>query len=161
MMKTQLKWILTTHLFLGAVLIVTLPASAAVRFQGGFGVGPVIRPWGWYAPYYGPYGPYGFYGPHVYSRAGEVKLDTKDAEVFPRRQESQTYGKVRTTVAGYSASRQRPHVCAKESVAQGTHVVMQAGHWDIGCQPVNRKCPPHAVVPPDHRRGCKQHCRVA
>jgi len=86
-MKIHLKWILTVLLVFGAALIVTLPASAAVRFRGGFGVGPVIRPWGWYGPYYGPYGfsgPYGPYGPYVYPSAGEVKLDTKakDAEVF-------------------------------------------------------------------------------
>ena len=85
-MKTQLKRILITLLVLGASLITTLPAEARGRFGGGFFVGPAIRPWGWYSPFY--YRPYGFYGPYGYSygypNAGEVKLDTnvKDAEVF-------------------------------------------------------------------------------
>ena len=96
-MKIHLKWILTVQLVFGAALIVTLPASAAVRFRGGFGVGPVIRPWG-YAPYYGPYGFSGPYGPYVYPRAGEVKLDTKvkDAEVFINGAYAGTTGKLKS-----------------------------------------------------------------
>jgi hypothetical protein len=97
-MKTQLKWILTVLLVFGAALIVTLPASAAVRFRGGFAVGPVIRPWGWYAPYYGPYGFSEPYGPYMYPRAGEVKLDTKvkDAEVFINGAYAGTAGKLKS-----------------------------------------------------------------
>lgn len=71
-------------LVLGAFLIVTLPASAAVRFRGGFVVGPAFGPWGLYAPY--AYGPYGFYEayPGYYATAGELKLKTnvKDADVY-------------------------------------------------------------------------------
>ena len=87
-MKILLKSILMAVLISGVVSIATQPASASVRFRGGFFVGSAIRPWGWYAPYsygpYGPYGPYGFYGPYGYPSAGEVKLHTnvKDAEVF-------------------------------------------------------------------------------
>ena len=70
-------------LFVFAALIVTLPASAAVRhFRGGFGFGPAFGPWGyWYEPYY--YG-YGVYPMDLHPNAGHVKLDTKvkDAEVF-------------------------------------------------------------------------------
>ena len=98
-MKTQLKWIFSI-LFV-AVLMTTQPASASVRFHGGFFVGPVIRPWGWYGPYYGYYGPYGFYGPYrpyVYSNVGEVKLDTKvkDAEVFINGAYAGTAGKLKS-----------------------------------------------------------------
>jgi PEGA domain-containing protein len=94
-MKIHLKWILTVLLVFGAALIVTLPASAAVRFRGGFVVGPPIRPWGWYGPYYGPYG---FYGPYAYPNAGEVKLDTKvkDAEVFINGAYAGTAGKLKS-----------------------------------------------------------------
>jgi hypothetical protein len=98
-MKTQLKWMIFIMLLVfGAVLTVTQPASAAVRFRGGFFVG---RPWGWYAPYYGYYGPYGFYGPYgpyVYSNVGEVKLDTKvkDAEVFINGAYAGTVGKLKS-----------------------------------------------------------------
>ena len=68
-------------LLICAAVIVTLPASAAVRYvRGGFGYGPVFGPWG-----YG-YGPYSYGANSMYSHpnAGEVKLDTniKDAEVF-------------------------------------------------------------------------------
>jgi hypothetical protein len=62
-----------------AALIVTLPASAAVRYVGrGFG-GPAFGPWGYgYEPYY-----FGAY-PVSHPNAGQVKLDTKvkDAEVY-------------------------------------------------------------------------------
>jgi len=64
-----------------AALIVTLPASAAVRhFRGGFGFGPAFGPWGyWYEPYY-----YGAYPMFSHPNAGQVKLDTKvkGAEVY-------------------------------------------------------------------------------
>jgi hypothetical protein len=58
-------------LFLGAFLMVALPAGSAVRLQGAFVAG------GWYGP--PVYGPYGNYPP-----PGEVKLKTnvKDADVF-------------------------------------------------------------------------------
>ena len=94
-MKDQMKWILVLLLVFGFTLTSTLPASAAVGFRGGFVVGPPIRPWGWYAPYYGPYG---FYGPYVYSNAGEVKLDTKekDAEVFINGAYAGTAGKLKS-----------------------------------------------------------------
>ena len=68
-------------LLLGASLIVTLPASAAVRFGGGFFVGPAFGPLGWYGPaFYGPYAPY----PVYYANLGQVKLSTnvKDADVY-------------------------------------------------------------------------------
>jgi hypothetical protein len=68
-------------LFVCAALIVTLPASAAVRYvRGGFGFGPAFGPWGyWYAPYY-----YGGYPVVSHPHAGLVKLDTKvkNAEIF-------------------------------------------------------------------------------
>jgi hypothetical protein len=74
-------------LVLGAFLIMTLPASAAVGFRGGIVLGPAFGPWGWYSPFfYGPYGWYGSYGlyPAYYSNAGELKLKTnvKDADVY-------------------------------------------------------------------------------
>jgi hypothetical protein len=69
----------------GAMLAMTVPASATIRFGGGFVVGP--HPWGWYRPYfYGPYWPsYGYYGPYYgYPNAGQIKIDTnvKNAEVY-------------------------------------------------------------------------------
>jgi hypothetical protein len=74
--------ILRKLLFVCAVLAVTLPASAAVRYvRGGFGYGPAFGPWGyWYEPYY-----YGMYpGVVSHPNAGLVKLDTKvkGAEIF-------------------------------------------------------------------------------
>ena len=77
--------ILRKLLFVCAALVVTLPASAAVRYRGGigfgYGYGPMFGPWGyWYEPYY-----YGMYpGVISHPNAGLVKLDTKvkDAEVF-------------------------------------------------------------------------------
>ena len=93
-MKNRVKWTLTLLLVSSVALTSTLPASAAVGFRGGFFVGPPIRPWGWYAPYYGPYG----YGPYVYPNAGEVKLDTKekDAEVFINGAYAGTAGKLKS-----------------------------------------------------------------
>jgi len=71
----------------GAFLIMTLPASAAVRFWGGIVVGPAFGAWGLYNPFF--YGPYGWDGPYepypaYYSNAGELKLKTnvKDADVY-------------------------------------------------------------------------------
>jgi PEGA domain-containing protein len=86
-MKTLPKLVLMTLLVLGALLMTTVSADAHGRFRGGFMIGPAIRPWGWYSPFYGPYGFYGYgpYGyPYAYSDAGEVKLSTnvKDAQVF-------------------------------------------------------------------------------
>jgi PEGA domain len=98
-MKNLPKSILIAVLILGVVSIVAQPASASVRFRGGFFVGPAIRPWGWYAPYYyGPYGPYGFYGPYGYPNAGEVKLHTnvKDAGVFINGAYAGTAGKLKS-----------------------------------------------------------------
>jgi PEGA domain len=74
-------------LVLGALLIITLPASAAGHFSRGIVVGPRWGSWGWYNPYfYAPYGWYGYYGPYpVYrSNMGELKLKTnvKDADVY-------------------------------------------------------------------------------
>jgi len=81
-MNTQLKQILMIITIAGAMLTMTLPASAAIRFGGGFVVGP--HPWGWsYWPYYGYYGSY--YGPYYgYPNAGQIKIDTnaKNAEVY-------------------------------------------------------------------------------
>ena len=95
-MKSQLKWILTVLLVFGVALIATLPASAAARFRGGFIVGPIIRPWGWYDPFF--YGPY--YGAYAvpYRNAGQVKLDTnvKDAEVFINGAYAGTAGKLKS-----------------------------------------------------------------
>ncbi len=70
-------------LAVGILLILALPASAAVRFRGGIGIGPAFGPWGWYSPFYGPYLAYGPY-PMAYSNAGELKLTTnvKDADVY-------------------------------------------------------------------------------
>ena len=69
-------------LLVGAALVVTLPAGAAVRYVGGgFGFGPAFGGWGYgYPPYYG--GAYSVVVTHP--GAGEVKLDTKikDADVF-------------------------------------------------------------------------------
>jgi hypothetical protein len=104
-MKTQLKWILIMLLVLGTISTAAQPASAAVRFRGGFFVGSGIHPWGWYSPYYygpygpyPPYGPYGFYGPYGYPNAGEVKLHTnvKDAEVFVNGAYAGTAGKLKS-----------------------------------------------------------------
>lgn len=61
-----------------AALVVALPASAAVRYRGGFGFGPG---WGYgYGPYYYDYG----YWPPAHPNAGQVKIDTKvkDAQVY-------------------------------------------------------------------------------
>jgi hypothetical protein len=77
-------------LVLGAFLVMTLPASAAVRFRGGIVIVPAYRAWGWYNPFFfGPYGWYGAYGPYgpypaYHSNAGELKLKTnvKDADVY-------------------------------------------------------------------------------
>ncbi|MGA2327418.1 MAG: PEGA domain-containing protein [Bryobacteraceae bacterium] len=75
------KSILRKLLFVCAALVVTLPASAAVRgVRGGFVVGPAFGPWDyWYGPYF-----YGAYPVVSHPNAGLVKLDTKvkDAEVF-------------------------------------------------------------------------------
>jgi hypothetical protein len=104
-MKILLRSTRIALLILGAVLTAAQPASAAVRFRGGFFVGPAIRPWGWYAPYYygpygpyAPFGPYGFYGPYGYPNAGEVKLHTnvKDAQVFINGSYAGTAGKLKT-----------------------------------------------------------------
>jgi len=68
-------------LFVGALLMAALPASAMVGFRGGFVIGPAFGPLGWYGPgLYGPYGPY----PAYYANVGEIKLSTnvKDADVF-------------------------------------------------------------------------------
>lgn len=68
-------------LLVGAALIVTLPASAAVHYVGGgFGFGPAFGPWGYGgAPY-----SYGATPLVTHPDAGQVKLDTKvkGAEVF-------------------------------------------------------------------------------
>lgn len=67
-------------LLVSAVLVVALPASAAVRYVGGgFGFGPAFGPWGYGDPYY-----YGASTLVAHSDAGQIKLDTKvkGAEVF-------------------------------------------------------------------------------
>ncbi len=73
-------------LVLSAFLVVTLPASAAIRFRGGIVAGPAFGEWGWYSPFYGPYGWYGPYTPYpaYYSDAGrlELKTNVKDADVY-------------------------------------------------------------------------------
>src|SRR5262245_52511669 len=64
-----------------AALIVAMPASAAIRYRGGFGFGPAYGPWGYgYRPYYYDYG----FFPPAHPNAGHVKIDTKvkDAEVY-------------------------------------------------------------------------------
>jgi hypothetical protein len=66
-----------------AAFMALLPATGAAARLGIFVGGPVIAPYGWYAPYYG----YGFYpyGPYVGGPiGGEVKLDTKvkSAQVY-------------------------------------------------------------------------------
>ena len=74
--------ILRKLLFVCAALIVTLPASAAVRHIGiGIGFGPAFGPWGYYG--YDPFF-YGAYPMVTHPDAGLVKLDTKvkDAEVY-------------------------------------------------------------------------------
>ena len=63
-------------LLTAAAFLAMLPATgAAARLFIGV-CGPVIAPYGWYAPYYGayPYGPMVGYG---YPMAGDVKFDTK------------------------------------------------------------------------------------
>jgi hypothetical protein len=75
-------------LFVGVLLLATLPAAAAGRWRGGIAIVPTFRPWGWYGPfgYYGVYEPYGFYRPYtVYNgNTGEIKLNAnvKNAEVY-------------------------------------------------------------------------------
>ena len=105
-MKTNLKTTLAVLFAFATILIATQPASAYVRYYGGVAVRPVVRPWGFYSPYY--YGPYGFYGAYGYSpygypygyypNRGEVKLDTKvkDAQVFINGSYAGTAGKLKT-----------------------------------------------------------------
>lgn len=80
-------------LVIGAVLMATLPLSAAVFVRGGYFGGPA---YGMYSPYWGPYG----YGPYVTARPtmGKVKLDTKvkDAEVFINGSFAGTVGKLKS-----------------------------------------------------------------
>jgi hypothetical protein len=95
-MKTQSKWILKAVMILGVFLVLAQPSMAGRHFRGGFFVGPVIRPWGWYSPFY--YGPYGYYGHYGYPNAGQVKLETnvKDAEVFINGAYAGTAGKLKS-----------------------------------------------------------------
>jgi len=76
-----MKGIKIAGLVLGACLVASLSASAAVRFRGGVVVAPAFYHWGWYDPYF--YGPWGFY-PTYYSNSGlvELKTNVKDADVF-------------------------------------------------------------------------------
>ena len=102
-MNTRLKRILIILMIAGTTLAMTMPASAAVRFGGGFVVGPY--PWGWYRPYFhGPYWPYyGYYGPYYgayygHPNAGEIKIDTnvKNAEVYINGAFAGTAGKLKS-----------------------------------------------------------------
>ncbi len=104
-MKILRRSILVVLLILVAVSIAAQPVTAEGRFRGGFYVGPALRPWGWYAPYYygpygpyAPFGPYGYYGPYGYPNAGEVKLHTnvKNAEVFVNGAYAGTTSKLKT-----------------------------------------------------------------
>jgi hypothetical protein len=80
----NMKTLKITGLLMAALLVMTLPVNAHVRFGGGFAFVPSIG--AWYYPYLGPYGLYGPYPVHqgIYSVAGEIRLKTnvKDADVF-------------------------------------------------------------------------------
>ncbi len=79
-----MKSLKVAGLVVGAFLVMTLPASAAVRFRGGIVAGPAFGPCAWYSPFY--YGSYGWYGPYpaYHANAGELKLKTnvKSADVY-------------------------------------------------------------------------------
>ncbi len=80
-----MKRLKVAGLVLAALLMLTLPASAAGRFGRGFYVRPAIGFWGgWYDPFfYDWYGPYWSYPAYAVNEGQlKVKTNVKNADVF-------------------------------------------------------------------------------